>query len=452
MVISHIERRESRTMEQEYYDRIREEIEKLTQHVRQREEMDIVCAGNGKTYRTTKNAILKNIRTNGKYLSRSYVQSFKIVTDEQKKTISDKLTGRKLSDETRAKMSVASKGRDSAKNLVGNRYFDLGLPSPLLGTTRSEEAIEQQREKISGRVYSDEHRQHMSEGKKKMYAEQGGMSEETKFKISQTTAENIKSGKFNPYKGVRTYLHVSPKCTNSYNQIRLRSSYEKKACELMDLDETILHYAYEQIDVIYLDAKGERKIYIPDFFVGRIDGTYAIIEVKPKGLMERVEENQIKQAAVIKFCEEKGMSYEHWGEDRLGIEVGTILPLKDELYQTYEEASLVAQSLGIKSGLQYKKRYKEDPKLPSNPDVVYPNWDGWERFLTGQKTVRYTLQEAMIKVKEMGIGTSKEYFQRYKEDPRLHCAPDEFYKGEWKNWYHFLGMYNDVEASNETVD
>ena len=121
-------------MEQEYYDRIREEIEKLTQHVRQREEMDIICAGNGKTYRTTKNAILKNIRYNGVYYSRSHAVSLRgNRTKDEKAKISASLTGRKLSDETRAKMSVASKERDSAQYLIGNRYSDIGLPNPRKG-------------------------------------------------------------------------------------------------------------------------------------------------------------------------------------------------------------------------------------------------------------------------------------------------------------------------------
>jgi hypothetical protein len=55
----------------------------------------------------------------------------------------------------------------------------------------------------------------------------------------------------------------------------------------------------------------------------------------------------------------------------------------------------------------------------------------------------------MIKVKEMGIKTSKEYFKRYKEDSRLHCGPDEFYKKDWISWDNFLGKTVEKGLTND---
>ncbi|PWK51775.1 hypothetical protein C8D97_10590 [Pleionea mediterranea] len=44
---------------------------------------------------------------------------------------------------------------------------------------------------------------------------------------------------------------------------------------------------------------------------------------------------------------------------------------------------------------------------------------------------KYTYSEAQKKVQEMGIETSKEYKERYKEDPRLILNAGRAYPGEW---------------------
>ncbi|MBW1825015.1 MAG: hypothetical protein JRI87_10690, partial [Deltaproteobacteria bacterium] len=53
------------------------------------------------------------------------------------------------------------------------------------------------------------------------------------------------------------------------------------------------------------------------------------------------------------------------------------------LYPTHEEASQSAQELGIKNGNEYKKRYNEDPRLPSTPAKTYKykGWVDWFDFL-----------------------------------------------------------------------
>ncbi len=55
---------------------------------------------------------------------------------------------------------------------------------------------------------------------------------------------------------------------------------------------------------------------------------------------------------------------------------------RPDFYPTYAEAQAAAQALGFKSQLDYAKRYREDPRLPSSPTEVYADagWMGWYDF------------------------------------------------------------------------
>ena len=47
-------------------------------------------------------------------------------------------------------------------------------------------------------------------------------------------------------------------------------------------------------------------------------------------------------------------------------------------YATLAEASEAAQRLEFKTQPEYKKGYKQDPKLPANPNQLYAgDWDDW---------------------------------------------------------------------------
>jgi hypothetical protein len=52
-------------------------------------------------------------------------------------------------------------------------------------------------------------------------------------------------------------------------------------------------------------------------------------------------------------------------------------------YQTYQEAKKAVETLGIRYLKDYSKRYKEDFKLPANPNITYKNsgWKNWADFL-----------------------------------------------------------------------
>ena len=60
----------------------------------------------------------------------------------------------------------------------------------------------------------------------------------------------------------------------------------------------------------------------------------------------------------------------------------TIVKKKKDYYETWKEASLSAQNLGIKTYRDYRKRYTEDPKLlSSGPLSRLPGFPGWHIFL-----------------------------------------------------------------------
>ena len=114
-----------------------------------------------------------------------------------------------------------------------------------------------------------------------------------------------------------------------------------------------------------------------------------------------------------------------------------------DFYPTYEEARGAVMELKIKSPRDYNKRYKEDPRLPSNPQKAYQGngWISWPNYL-GRKTIDFypTSEEARKAVIKLGIGSKSEYAKRYKEDPRLPLKPDRKYKNKgWISWPNYRG-------------
>ncbi|QQR61237.1 DEAD/DEAH box helicase family protein [Candidatus Uhrbacteria bacterium] len=119
-----------------------------------------------------------------------------------------------------------------------------------------------------------------------------------------------------------------------------------------------------------------------------------------------------------------------------------------EFYPTMKEAmEAVRRIRGIDSRPSYNLRYRKDPRLPSNPEKIYKSeWKGWTYFLTGGEGWFYpTMKEAMEAVKRLGIKGQREYYERYREDPRLTSRPHIAYRSEWKSWTYFLTGVAKVE-------
>ncbi len=137
-------------------------------------------------------------------------------------------------------------------------------------------------------------------------------------------------------------------------------------------------------------------------------------------------------------CPYKVYAYAGWIDwyDFLGNE-------RPDFYPTYAEAQAAAQALGIKIQLDYTKRHREDPQLPSCPDKVYADagWIDWYDFLGKERPDFYpTYAEAQAAAQVLGIKTHADYTKRYREDPRLPASPSEFYADVgWIDWYDFLG-------------
>ncbi|WP_370258780.1 gamma-mobile-trio integrase GmtZ [Marinobacter nauticus] len=112
-----------------------------------------------------------------------------------------------------------------------------------------------------------------------------------------------------------------------------------------------------------------------------------------------------------------------------------------EKYSTLAEASEAAQRLGFKKQTEYREGYKKDPKLSSNPEKYYAgDWDDWYSFLGNARADRYmTLAEASEAAQRLGFKKQAEYREAYKQDPKLPPDPEKFFAEDWSNWYSFLG-------------
>ncbi|MFB2815215.1 VPA1269 family protein [Shewanella xiamenensis] len=113
----------------------------------------------------------------------------------------------------------------------------------------------------------------------------------------------------------------------------------------------------------------------------------------------------------------------------------------DKFYPTVAEAQQATQVLGIKSGGEYRQRYSEDPRLPSAPNLTYAtDWQSWLHFLGKEEKSFYaTFAEVQQATQALGITTQPEYQRRYREDPRLPCQPHIIYAADWQSWPHFFG-------------
>ncbi len=107
-----------------------------------------------------------------------------------------------------------------------------------------------------------------------------------------------------------------------------------------------------------------------------------------------------------------------------------------KFYSTWKKASLAAKKLLIKGNVEYKRRYKEDPRLPSNP-TRYKNWPGWKEFLGPRQIFYNTWQEASLAARKIGITRYIDYLLRYKEDPMLPSSPCRY--KNFPGWKKFLG-------------
>ncbi|MEI6379001.1 MAG: integrase repeat-containing protein [Candidatus Falkowbacteria bacterium] len=113
-----------------------------------------------------------------------------------------------------------------------------------------------------------------------------------------------------------------------------------------------------------------------------------------------------------------------------------------KFYETWQQASLVCMRAGIQSQRQYfMQRRQLDCRLPGRPESRYVGWPGWKIFLNGEGFRVYaTWQEASVVCLSSGIKSQTDYHFRYAQlDPRLPSSPNHYYKDDWPGWGVFLG-------------
>lgn len=118
-------------------------------------------------------------------------------------------------------------------------------------------------------------------------------------------------------------------------------------------------------------------------------------------------------------------------------------------YSTWQEASRVVRNLGFKTSKEYRKKYKIDTSLPAMPNDFYKDFPGWSVFLKSKKRSLYkTWQEASISAKKLGIKSVSQYKNKYKKDLKLRANPNAIYSN-WPGWPIFL---NKEYGANKRID
>lgn len=239
----------------------------------------------------------------------SCAQKGKTVSEEQREKIRISLTGIKRSEEFKEKLREYMRtnpegiARGEANLIPGaGGGWNKGSVTP-------EDVRQKQSIAMTGRTYTDEHRQNISEGRKKMLAEQGGFTREHREKISKATILQYQNG-FEPHLHHLRGWHESPKAGKVY----FRSSYEKKAFLKLDEDEAVKTYQVEAVSTDYFHPMKEiTSSYLIDLLVEYIDGSQKLIEIKPERwltdevIIAKIEAGEAKAA-------DMKIPYEIWTE------------------------------------------------------------------------------------------------------------------------------------------
>jgi hypothetical protein len=105
-------------------------------------------------------------------------------------------------------------------------------------------------------------------------------------------------------------------------------------------------------------------------------------------------------------------------------------------YYSREEATELCQNNNIRTRDIYRIRWKEFPGLPSSAATYKCTW---ELLLTGTEKPFYaTLAEASEAAIKLGAIDNISYRKIYKQDTLLPSNPHTFYKAEWISWMSFL--------------
>lgn len=242
-------------------------------------------------------------------------------------------TGRKHTDEERAKISEKTQGRvpwnkdkgrffhqkhlqhfckDCGREILWSHGYALnGIPEicggcktglRLKGSIVSESSKQKNREAHLGKV-------------SKFKGVKGRYSEETLLVMSEKAANNIINGTVNPsWKRCKRGHFYSVK---NNKEIYYSSSYELSAYSILEQLSDVESYSRCGFYIKYFNPiKNGIRRYTPDIFIAYADGIEETIEIKPAKLVD-TPINQAKFAAAIPYCEERGWRFTVWTEKEL---------------------------------------------------------------------------------------------------------------------------------------
>ena len=245
---------------------------------------------------------------------KSCIQRGKVISEEQKAKISATLTSIERSDDFKKKISEFMKNNPEHTKKATEILLANHCSTGMLGKHHTEEWKRRMSETMSGRVYTEEHRQNISAGRKKMLEEQGGFTAEHRERISKATIRQYQNG-FNPKLYHITGYHESSKVPEG--KVFFRSSYEKKAYIILDEDEAVESYESEAVVIEYVKQEDDIKSnFIVDILVTYVDGRQKWVEVKPEAWLDD-ETIMAKHDAARAKSGEAGVEFEVWTEMRL---------------------------------------------------------------------------------------------------------------------------------------
>ena len=110
--------------------------------------------------------------------------------------------------------------------------------------------------------------------------------------------------------------------TKANRKISYRSSWEKRAIELLEDDPDVTSFQFEPMRIPYMRVEGGRehlRNYVPDFLVTYANGQKVLIEVKPECYLD-AGVNVAKFAAAREWCEQNAATFRVWTQTDLGME------------------------------------------------------------------------------------------------------------------------------------
>lgn len=222
------------------------------------------------------------------------------------------------------------KNSEHQKRIVRERM--LGPLNPTRGKKETEEHKKMRAQKIKGHRGAwtgKKQPREMIEKRVRSYLIGHKTSEETRKKISLSNIGKKRTREQREQNSIRTseilmkkgffssgvhgkwgYFYSHKNKENMF----FRSSFEKKAYEILEKDNNVIHFKREPIRIPYF-FDGLTRNYIPDIISIDKNGT-RLIEVKANW-EKQTPKNIAKMNAAVDFCKKTGMRYEMWTEDFL---------------------------------------------------------------------------------------------------------------------------------------